>query len=202
MAYVYKHTRNDNNQSFYIGIGSDSKYKRAYTKNSRNNHWLHIVKNCEYKVDILFTDISWEDACIIEKQLIKEIGRRDLGLGSLVNMTDGGDGTLNRIHSENTRKKMSDSCIGKYSGAKNPMYGKTGENSPHFGKKYSQDRKRKMGEARKLGKHPLAKIVLDTQTGIYYTCAKEVSDIFKIKYTRLRDYLSGRSKNKTNFIYA
>ena len=31
MAYVYKHTRLDNNEIFYIGIGSHlDNYKRAY----------------------------------------------------------------------------------------------------------------------------------------------------------------------------
>ena len=29
MAYVYTYTRLDKNEIFYVGIGSDSKYKRA-----------------------------------------------------------------------------------------------------------------------------------------------------------------------------
>ena len=31
MAYVYKHTRLDTNEVFYIGIGSQNKYKRAFS---------------------------------------------------------------------------------------------------------------------------------------------------------------------------
>lgn len=202
MAYVYRHTRNDNGECFYIGIGSDFEYKRAYTKSSRNKHWSNIVNSCDYTISILLTDLTWEEACEVERCLILKIGRRDLGTGPLVNMTDGGDGTLNRIHSDDTRKKMSELSIGKYVGERNPMYGKRGEKSPHFGKKHSEDRKIKIGKSRTLGKHPLAKLVFDTQTGIYYSCARELSQITGIKYTRLTDYLNGRVKNKTSYIYA
>ena len=45
MAYVYKHIRLDNNTVFYIGIGSDKKYKRAHSKCDRNLHWKRIIKN-------------------------------------------------------------------------------------------------------------------------------------------------------------
>lgn len=200
MAYVYRHTRNDNGECFYIGIGSDLEYKRAYTKSSRNKHWSNIVNSCGYTVSILLTDLTWEEACEVEKYLILKIGRRDLGTGPLVNMTDGGDGALNRIHSDDTRKKMSELSIGKYAGERNPMYGRRGEKSPHFGKKHSDERRKKIG--RKLGDHPFARLVLDTSTGIYYSCAKEAAVAIGVNYATLRDYLVGRSKNRTSLIYA
>jgi len=201
MAYVYRHRRNDTGECFYIGISSDLDYHRAHSSGSRNTHWYNIVKRYGYSVDILLRDIEWHEAIEVEMYLISKIGRRDLGTGPLVNMTDGGDGTLGRPHSEESRKKMSELSVGKYAGEKNPMYGRRGEKSPHFGKKYSEERKRKIGESRKSGKHPLAKLVLDTQTGIYYSCAREVSELTGIKYTRLTDYLNGRVRNKTNFVY-
>ena len=37
MAYVYKHTRLDTNEIFYIGIGSDNSFNRAFSKKKRNN---------------------------------------------------------------------------------------------------------------------------------------------------------------------
>ena len=38
MAYLYRHIREDKNEPFYIGIGSDSTYKRAnQTKKERRN---------------------------------------------------------------------------------------------------------------------------------------------------------------------
>ena len=41
---------------------------------------------------ILLEDISWTHACYAEKWCIKMYGRRDLKTGTLVNLTDGGDG--------------------------------------------------------------------------------------------------------------
>ena len=103
MAIIYKHIRKDTNEVFYIGIGND--ISRAYdTKNRKNKHWHGIVKKYGYLIEVIETNLSWEAACDKEKQLIKEYGRFDLGLGTLVNMTDGGEGQSNP--SEETKKKL------------------------------------------------------------------------------------------------
>jgi len=95
MAYVYRHIRKDKNQPFYIGIGSDSNYKRANESgNRRNKIWNDIVSKSDYVVDIIFDEITWEEACFLEKELIKLYGRRNLETGSLVNLTDGGEGMV------------------------------------------------------------------------------------------------------------
>jgi hypothetical protein len=104
MAVVYRHIRLDKNVPFYIGIGDE---KRPYQKRKRNKYWTHIVNQTEYRVDILFDDLTWEEACEKEKELIKLYGRKDLGKGTLVNMTDGGDGSYGLVVSAETRKKLS-----------------------------------------------------------------------------------------------
>lgn len=48
-----------------------------------------------------------------ERYLISFYGRRDLGLGILCNLTDGGEGAPGKIVSEETRKKMSSKRKGK-----------------------------------------------------------------------------------------
>jgi hypothetical protein len=103
MAYVYRHIREDKNQPFYIGIGSDSNgnYIRA-NSNRRNSFWKLIVSKTKYIVEIIFDDLTWAEACDKEKELIKLYGRKDLGTGILVNLTDGGDG------SENLAKEVKD----------------------------------------------------------------------------------------------
>lgn len=108
MAYVYRHIRLDKNEPFYIGIGSDENYNRAKTNTRRNKHWLNISK-FGFEVDILFDNLTWNEACEKEKEFIALYGRSDLGKGVLCNLTNGGDGVLGRIfkHSEDSKLKMS-----------------------------------------------------------------------------------------------
>jgi hypothetical protein len=118
MAVVYKHTRMDNGLPFYIGIGKT--IARAKSKRSRNKYWSHIVNKYGYNVEILHTNISWEEACELEKQYIKQYGRSDLGLGPLVNMTDGGDGNSN--FSPIIIEQISNKLKGRFIGVLNPNY--------------------------------------------------------------------------------
>jgi len=105
MACVYRHVRMDTNMPFYIGIGSSS--SRAFCKDRRNKHWNSIVANTDYRVDILIDEIDIDLAKKKEKEFINLYGRSDLGLGTLCNYTDGGDGTFNRIIPEEEKKKRS-----------------------------------------------------------------------------------------------
>jgi hypothetical protein len=107
MAYIYRHIRLDINEPFYIGIGSDTNYKRAYNKKGRSYAWKDIAYKIQYKVDILLDGLSWEEVCMKEIEFIKLYGRRDLNLGPLVNFTDGGEGQINRKDSLETKLKKS-----------------------------------------------------------------------------------------------
>lgn len=114
MAYVYRHIRLDKNEPFYIGISNtDDGYKRAYRKTSRNNHWTNIVKSCKYEVEILMENLTVEDVKEKEKEFIKMYGRVDLKTGTLVNLTDGGDGVLNKHENAELRLKLSKAALGK-----------------------------------------------------------------------------------------
>jgi hypothetical protein len=100
MAYVYTYTRLDKNEIFYVGIGSDSKYKRAKNISSRTDYFKKIINKSKYKLDIVFDNLSWEEACLKEIELIALYGRKDLKTGTLTNFTNGGEGRLgsqNRI---------------------------------------------------------------------------------------------------------
>lgn len=105
MAIVYRHVREDSNEVFYVGIGEND--KRAYTEYKRSVAWKNITYKTPYRVEIIFNDLDWEEACIKEKEFIKLYGRRDLGLGPLVNMTDGGEGGPGKIISEKHRVAIS-----------------------------------------------------------------------------------------------
>jgi len=113
MPYVYRHIRLDKNEPFYIGIGSDMTNKRANERARRSELWKKIVAKSEYEIEILMDDITFEEAKSKEIEFIKLYGRIDLGNGTLANLTDGGDGAINRIFTPEHRKKLSLSQIGK-----------------------------------------------------------------------------------------
>lgn len=106
MAIVYRHIRLDKNEPFYIGIGKTE--RRANSVKNRNKYWNNIVSKTDYEVEILFDDLTWEEACKKEMEFIKLYGRYDLGNGCLVNMTDGGDGKLGSYHNEETKKRIAE----------------------------------------------------------------------------------------------
>lgn len=155
MAIVYQHRRLDTNEIFYIGIGKTE--KRAYEKDGRNLYWNRISNFAGYYVEIIHQSISWEEACEFEKFYIQKYGRRDLRTGILCNLTNGGDGINGYKHTENSKNKMKGRKahnkgipatlehrqktsktrieLGVAKGEKNPMFGKRGELSPHYGKK-------------------------------------------------------------------
>jgi len=125
-VYVYRHIRLDTNEVFYVGIGTK---RRAYNKNCRSVYWKRITNKVNFKTEILVTNLSWEEACELECLLIESYGRRDLKTGQLINMTNGGEGTLGRIisnkhkeilkkvntgkkHSKETIQKLKDSHLG------------------------------------------------------------------------------------------
>jgi hypothetical protein len=144
MALVYAHIRLDTNEVFYIGRGTSN--RRINSRQNRNKYWHNIVNKVGYKTEILWEsnpnvskEESWLQAGIKEVELIKKYGRKDLGEGNLINMTDGGEGTIGKIYTEEYRKKLSESHIGIQAGEKHPLYRKG----------HSDDTKRKISELQK-----------------------------------------------------
>lgn len=113
MPYVYRHIRLDKNEPFYIGIGSKKDFYRAYEKRKRNKIWNDITSKTEYAVDILFEDISWDEACKKEIEFIRLYGRINNKTGVLCNLTDGGDGIYGAVRSLEHREKLRIANTGK-----------------------------------------------------------------------------------------
>ena len=86
---LYIHKKATDGEVFYVGIGREA---RAYETN-RSKLWKRVSDKYGYVVEVLETNLYWEDACEKEIALIKFYGRIDLGTGTLVNHTDGGEGT-------------------------------------------------------------------------------------------------------------
>ena len=97
--YTYAYLREDRTP-YYIGKGTGN---RAYRKNRR-------IKPPKDKSRIIFLkkNLLEEEAFRHEIYMIAVFGRKDLGTGILHNRTNGGEGPSGMVHSEETRKKISE----------------------------------------------------------------------------------------------
>lgn len=105
--YVYAHYRLDNNQPFYIGKGRGS---RAYKIHGRSEYWKRVSNKYGHRVEILFDNLTEDEAFQVEKDSILEL--RYFGF-NLVNMTNGGEGSSGIVMSEETKLKMSKAHTGR-----------------------------------------------------------------------------------------
>ena len=107
-CYVYRHIRLDKNEPFYVGVGSDKYFKRAYQNKpkARNQYWHKIAAKTDYEVEIIMDGLSWEEALKKEIEFIALYGRVNTKTGILCNLTDGGEGNKGYVPTEETLEKQ------------------------------------------------------------------------------------------------
>lgn len=150
MAVVYIHKKYSDDLVFYVGIGKT--IKRAYSNANRNKFWRNTVEKYGYTVEILKQNITWEQACLFEKELILKFGRKDLNTGSLVNLTSGGEGFLNYTYTNDVKSKMSLLKKGKKSPRKGICLSEETKekiSNSKKGKPHSENHKQKISESNK-----------------------------------------------------
>lgn len=117
--YVYLYLDPERNaEPIYVGKGCGRRYKHHLTRTDKHplTHRLRkmLSNNVEPIIEV-FDGFTEEEALVIESQIIAEIGRKNLGSGSLLNLTDGGERNGNKIVSEETRQKQSAAHMGQTS---------------------------------------------------------------------------------------
>ena len=203
MSIVYRHRRLDTFEVFYIGIGKTE--KRAYSKKNRNKWWKNIILKTEYSVEIIIEDVSWKEAQEVEVLLISEYGRRDLGLGNLVNLTNGGEGTQGIIVSDKTKQNMSTSATGRLkseeSKEKNRIASSNVSEETKL-KRYLKNKglKRTPEQCKRISESKMNTLLLDVINGIYYKSMSEVCRIFGYSRKGIIRKLDNIEKNDTNLI--
>lgn len=117
--YVYRHVDEESNIPVYIGIGTkpnyantiNSSYKRALalSTTSRSEDYYNYCTGKNILFQILFVSDDLTEIKEKEQELILLYGRRDLGTGSLFNLTKGGDSLSEAVmYSTNSIEK---SCV-------------------------------------------------------------------------------------------
>lgn len=148
---VYRHTTPSG--KVYIGITKQNPIRRWRADGSgykENYHFWNAI--CCYgwgniTHEIIASGLTKEKACEMEVALIAK--------HDSMNPDKGYNGTIGGEHppfTEGTRKKISESLKGKMAGDKNPNYGNhvlSGKCNPNYGKRHSEDVRRKMSERRK-----------------------------------------------------
>ena len=134
--YTYCHIRRDTGKIFYVGKGSNNRYRDIH---NRSKWWKSIYNKTEVDFLILAYWETEEDAFSHEKLLISCIP-------NLCNLTDGGDGASGFRHSKESREKRSAALIKWHK--ENPEAAKSWANkrAPTL---YTEERRKSLSDRRK-----------------------------------------------------
>jgi hypothetical protein len=144
MYYIYELWNPIDNEPIYVGYGKHNRqtvqprykdhireavrYKNNQIKNIKklNMYKIHVIlqlieKNIDIEYRFPYENLTYEEACEKEKELIEYYGRRCINTGKLTNIDSGGRG--GRILTEETRRKISKTHKGRPSSLKGQKLG-------------------------------------------------------------------------------
>ena len=112
MFYVYLYRDpSRNNEPIYVGKGKNNRSTSHLTLKKKHpfyNRIQFMKKNgVNPIIEYLFENLDESQAFVYEIEFIAKYGRKDLGLGTLLNLSNGGEGPSGHKASEETKLKMS-----------------------------------------------------------------------------------------------
>lgn len=204
--YIYRIISPTN--KVYIGQTTSAKfrfksYKNAQCKGQRllyRSFIKHGVLN--HRFEILETYNNDTDISILNDREIYNIKKhKDFGY-KLLNLSEGG---RNAKKSEETRKKISQSNIGKSAGKLNPMYGKTHSSETKLKISICNKNRKMKKEVREMLTKKVSKPIIQyTITGDYikeWNSAVEVSKVFGYNSRVINSQARGLFKNAYGYIW-
>lgn len=112
------------------------------------------------------------------------------------NICEGGEGVKGWHPSEEHKEKLRESHLGRGTGVDNPMYGKIGKLNPFYGKKHTEEVRKKMSECAKqrnitYGNNPRARRVRCINTGEIFDSVKEAAEKYDLSRTGVNNCCTG-----------
>jgi group I intron endonuclease len=154
--YIYQYFDPIRKEPIYIGKGFGNRMFNHLQPSYQYPHpFYHRIEWIQKQNQIpiiskLEEHLSDENATQREKYWIREIGRKDLGKGPLLNLTNGGEGICGFKHSKKTRSKMSHSHTGKQHSKETRLkisISNRGKHNYWLGKTISEETKIKISES-------------------------------------------------------
>lgn len=208
--YLYRHVRDDNNEPFYIGIGTKPasskgfrhEYKRAFSccVTSRGCYWWRVFLKSgkQIQIDILYESNSYDIIQDKEREFIRMYGRADQGEGSLVNLTDGGVGVSGVKRSVQTKMKLSAGRIGRKHTEETKKKISVNNARHNKGVSMSEDQKKQTSAGVKKYHVNNCKKIKCVETGKIFDTIREASVImFGIKSAKIHQALSEKYSHKS-----
>lgn len=175
-----------------------------YELNIKERYYQELFDSVENGMNCRYTQTEDKSGSMSQEtkdKLSKTMKGRYVGENNPMYGKDWRQGkTLEELQQHSTN--MSNSLKGLLVGDRNGMYGKTGA---FKGRVHTEEVKSVMSEKRKewfrnnISKN--SKLVLNLETGIFYSSIKEASLVYGYKYETLRTQLNGTVTNRTNMIY-
>jgi hypothetical protein len=160
-------------EPFYVGKGKENRmydHLKDESQSYKSNKIQKLISegyNLENYIIKIKDNMEEQEAFDLEIKLISLIGRLDLETGPLTNMTDGGEGISGHLHTEESKRKISESLIGfthtketkekmskikkghKHSEETKKKISKSNSDENHhmYGEHHSEETKKKMSES-------------------------------------------------------
>lgn len=107
--YVYIYYDPRDGSPIYVGMGKGGRAFVHWKKKANNQFFQNVLDKirslgCSPRIEFAAIDLTKDEANALEFELVALYGRRDLGKGTLTNLTDGGDGAKGLKLSDSQRK--------------------------------------------------------------------------------------------------